>query len=188
MKLEDRKTSKTQPESFWDEESIIYLRWYIVELMRNMICTCQSLLENDHISHHNATFPYFSQFCGYVRPLFWGDMVFFKFTWDEDSPFVFVVGYVTVVPFVGGYNFVPIGGRRSCESFLSDGELVWWQVVTGAVWRRPVWGLVLLKDPVRRFRSGSLNGTHFGCIKLDANIWSIWRISPFSCALLGLVI
>ena len=52
-----------------------------------------------------------------------------------------MVGYVTVVPFVGGYNFVPVGGRRSCESFLSDGELVWWQVVTGAP---AVWGLVLV--------------------------------------------
>ena len=34
---------------------------------------------------------------------------------------------------------------------------------------------------------GSLNGTHFGGIKLDANVWQIFRHLPFKHILFGLV-
>ena len=110
--------------------------------------------------------PLFFQFCGYVSTLLDGICFFFLNYLGWRFPLC-----------SGGISY-PVGGRRSCESFLSDGELVWWQVITGAPAARLGFGP---ERPCEKVQ-GSLNGTHFGCIKLDANIWSIWNDFPiFLC-------
>lgn len=59
-------------------------------------------------------------------------------------------------------GYVTVGGRRSCESFLSDGELVWWQIITGgpAVWSfsvRRSWIFFIEKGWVGGCLSNGLN-------------------------------